>query len=243
MEQASGAGEGGAGYSLCLSPSYSWIGRMVRLVPGARGWLEREKTREADIEIRRYVSSLLSQAVAELEDARSRVASAAGRQWLASAALIPGLPGSQAPLPPPGLGDRIASLSSLARDLSSSILYADSGWAPVSAARKITREEILRLCSYDDTMIGLAEAVRELSRRLRRSVELGDWQAAGSLAAELAEALEKLRALYDERRRFIQLASHQGKGFAERVREAIGGALEEARALLSRLASRLGLRP
>ncbi len=225
-----------------MSPHYSWLGRALRLIPGARGFLEREKLREADIAIRRYAAQLLDEAVRDVEAARSQAAIAMGRQWLAAAAMLPGMPGMGGPAQP-GLSETLAGLSRRLRELATSILYADSGWAPVSAARKIGSEEIRRLCSYDDTMIGLAEAARELAKRIRAAVERGDTGEAQRLAAEMGEALDKLQALYEERRRYISFATAQGPGVAERVKAALGSALEAARETLGRLAGRLGLRP
>ena len=49
-------GSSGLGYELCLQPHYAWIQNMFRAVPFARGFIKKEKLRELDVEIRKYVA-------------------------------------------------------------------------------------------------------------------------------------------------------------------------------------------
>jgi len=243
-----GSGGRGPGYGLCLEPHYAWVQRLFSLVPGARGYLAKEKIREADILIRRYVASRLDEAAGEVEAARQVLASRASQSFFASTPMIgqpllgsvdaASLQASQA------LGDTLRRLHALLQGLSSDVLYADAGWAPVGAAQAIREAEIRRLCGYDDAMIGLAEAILALARRLRSAVEAGDYAAAASEARELEEAAGKLRSLYEERRRFLSFVTHRGLSAREALEKAKAGAssaLEAARSTLRRLAERLGL--
>jgi len=242
-----GSGGRGPGYGLCLEPHYAWVQRFFSIVPGARGYLAKEKIREADILIRRYVASRLDEAAGEVEAARQVLASRASQSFFAStpmigqpalgAADLSSLQASQA------LGDTLRRLHVLLQGLSSDVLYADAGWAPVGAAQAIREPELRQLCSYDDAMIGLAEAILALARRLRGAVEAGDYAEAANEARELEEAARRLRELYEERRRFLHFVTHEGLGLREalgKLRRGAGGALEAARSLLERLARRLG---
>ena len=242
---------GGPGYELCLRPHYAWIQNLFRAVPFARGFLRREKLRELDVEIRRYVAGRLDEAYREVEAARQALASAAGQAFFASAPMLspvpapgPGERGAAALQALPVLSERLRSVGVEVSGLASDILYADSGWAPVGAARAIREEEILRLCDYDDSMIGLGEAAAKTARELRAAVGLGDYQRALELLGQLEEVVRSLRGLYEERRRFLQFAS-SGETVAGQLRAAgqavaggLGSAVSRARSLLSRVFGR-----
>ncbi len=235
---------GGPGYELCLNPHYAWLQNLFRAVPFARGYLRREKMREADILIRRHVASLLDEAARSIDSARQALASAAAQAVFASQPML-----SMPPLPSPGpqalaaaqqLLPRLRGLYDSVQRLSSDILYADSGWAPVGAVQAIREDEIRLLCSVDDSMIGLAEAVKALASRLEEAARRGDASAAEEALRELEEAVDKLRGLYEERRRLLRFAS-TGRTVAGEAREAVTRVVAAARGLLSRLASKLGL--
>ncbi|BES81589.1 hypothetical protein [Pyrodictium abyssi] len=242
---------GGPGYELCLRPHYAWIQNMFRAVPFARGFLRREKLRELDVEIRRYVAGRLDEAYREVEAARQALASAAGQAFFASTPMLSAVPptapvqqGTGALQALPVLPERLRSIGAEVSGLVSDILYADSGWAPVGAARAIREDEILRLCEYDDSMIGLGEAAARTARELRAAVGLGDYQKALELLGRLEEVARSLRELYEERRRFLQFAS-SGDTVAGRLRaaagavaEGLGPAVSRARILLSRVFGR-----
>ena len=228
---------GGPGYELCLRPHYAWVQNLFRLIPGARGYLRKEKMREADILIRRYVASRLDEAASSIERARQALGGAA-LQAVLGQQLLPSLPA--APMTQPGgleaaaLLEQLRSLYNRVQNLASDILYADSGWAPVSAAQAIRENEILGLCEIDDTMIGLAEAVRKLASELEAAASMGDTMTVAEKIRLLGEALEKLGSVYAERRRYLQFATTDAT-VAARIREAFTGLRSAARRLLDRV--------
>ena len=245
-------GSSGPGYELCLQPHYAWIQNMFRAVPFARGFIKKEKLRELDVEIRKYVAGRLDEAYREVEAARQALASAVGQALFASTPML-----SPVPAPSPGelgvalqalpvLSERLRSIGAEVSGLASDLLYADSGWAPVGAARAIREDEILRLCEYDDSMIGLGEAAARTARELRAAVGRGDYQKALELLGRLEEVARSLRELYEERRRFLQFASSSDtvagrlRAAAEAAVEGLGSAVSRARGLLARLSRRGG---
>lgn len=241
--------EGGPGYGLCLEPHYAWMQRLFSIVPGARGYLAKEKIREADVLIRRHVSSLLDQAAGEIEAARQALTARASQALFSATPMIGqpllGAVDASSLHAAQTLGETLRRLVSALQNLGSDILYADAGWAPVGAAQAIREPELRQLCSYDDTMVGLAEAVLALARRVRDSVEAGDYTTAAAEARELEDAVKKLRGLYEERRSYLRFVTHQGlraRDVAQKLRSGAGSALEAARSALGRLAARLGLR-
>ena len=250
MRAGSSEAGSGEGYGLCVSPHYAWVQRLFSLIPGARGYLAKEKLREADILVRRYAAERLDEAVRELEAARTALASAATRAYFTATPMLgqPAVPAAPGPQPLEAalsLAETLRRLSVEAQGLSSDILYADSGWAPVGAVQAIREPEIRQLCEYDNTLIGLAETVLQLSRQLRAAAERGDTTEAAGLAEKLREALQALRSLYEERRRYLRFTTHQGLAAKEALariargaREAAGTALEKAKELLARLTGR-----
>ena len=245
--QGSDAERQGPGYGLCLEPHYAWVQRLFRLVPGARGYLGKEKLREADVLIRRYVSSRLDEAAGLVEAARQALASRMAQGFFSMVPMASGVM-----MPPAGgpvgageqaLAERLRSLSLALQNTASDVLYADSGWAPVGAVQAVREPEIRELCRYDDSMIGLSEAILETARRLRAAVEAGSLEEAARLAGELEAQLGTLRGVYDERRRYLHFVTHEGLSAREalaRLGGAAGGVVERARALVSRVFSRLG---
>jgi len=242
--------QGGEGYSLCLKPHYAWVQNLFRLIPGARGYLAREKLREADILIRRHVASKLDEAARNVDQARQLLASLATQ---AAAAMTPMLSQFPAPVSPQGtavlqalpvVSEKLRGLYSSLQVLSDDIAFADAGWAPVGAVQAIREDEIRKLCEYDDTMLGLAEQILRLSRSLLDAAARSDTGEVLSLAGQLEEAVSSLRALYDERREFLRFATTQkgpeaaARAAAAKAKEALGAALEKARTLLRRLTGR-----
>jgi hypothetical protein len=240
-----GIGSEATGYGLCLSPHYAWVQRLFSLVPGARGYLAKEKLREADVLIRRYAAERLDEAVRELEAARQLLAARAAQAYFTATPVL-----GQPALPAPGgvadmaalqvLGETLRSLSVEAQRLSSDILYADSGWAPVSAVQAIREPEIRQLCEYDNALIGLAVEAARLASELRAAAERRDNQGVEEASGKLGEVLAALKRLYEERRSYLRFVTHQGlsaRQALEKLGAAAGSALEKAKELLAQLAA------
>ncbi len=193
-------------------------------MPG--GYLGREKLREADVLIRRYAASRIDEAVSRLEEARGFIASRESEAFFSN---IPGL--TPAPVSPStGLArfsGVLEQLSLEAQKLASDILYADSGWAPVSAVQAIREEELRRLCEYDDTLIGLSEGILVKASELLDATRRGDTGTVERVIDELRDAIRTARRVYEERVRFLRFAGAGGESV-----------LEKAKSLLSRLFQR-----
>ncbi len=212
--------EHGPGYEICVRPHYAWVQRLFSTIPGARGYLRREKLREADVLIRRYVASRIDEAVSRIDEARGVVAAGAAEEFFSS---IPTLTPTG-----PRRGESLSRYSRLleqlsleAQRLSSDILYADAGWAPVSAVQAIREEQLLKLCEIDDTLIGLAEAIAAKAVELLDAAKRGDSSRLEKLAGELAEAISAARRVYEERSRFLRFAGPGEPGLLERARRLI----------------------
>lgn len=242
-------GESGPGYQLCVSPHYAWVQRVFSIVPGARGYLRKEKLREVDILIRRYAAERIDEAVRELEAARSSLSSRASQAFFASTPMLGGSPllGGADAASVRGfqlLGETLRSLSIELQNVGSDLLYADSGWAPIGAAQAVREDEIRQLCEYDDAVIGVAEALASRARELRLLVEAGRVEEAANKAMELRELLASLRETYEERRKYLRFVTHEGLSAREAMKRLGAGAasaLSRAKGLLARLAGRLGL--
>ena len=236
--------ERGPGYELCLRPHYAWVQRLFSLVPGARGYLGKEKLREVDVLIRRYCAERVDEAVRELEAARQSLAARASQAYFSTVPSLGGSPllGSGADLAGfqafQALSESLRSLSIELQNLGSDLLYADSGWAPIGAAQAVREEEIRQLCEYDDAVIGVAEAILKIARELRVAAEAGDVKGAQEKISELREAVSQARSLYEERRKYLRFVTHQGLTAREAL-EKIGGAarsaLSKAKSFLARI--------
>ncbi len=150
-----------------MSPHYAWVQRLFSLIPGARGYLRREKMREADILIRRFVAERVSAAA-------GLAAQAAGRAFFATMpSLTPVPPGVESGAGLAAYHQRLMDLAVRLDSLASDVLYADSGWAPVSAVQAIREDVIEGLCKLDDSMIGPASGIEEAARAVKGCVEAG----------------------------------------------------------------------
>ncbi len=232
------AGEAhGRGYELCLHPHYAWVQRLFSTIPGASGYLRREKLREADILVRRHVASRLSEAERLLRESAGAAAQSIASLYFASAPTLTPRPPTPAAPTPPDLPQRLTEVANRLNRLAADVLYADAGWAPVSAVQAIREEEILRLCEIDDTMIGLSEALLEATRRLVEAVRRGDHQEADQRLRDVLDAASKLEDVLRARTEYLRFAGRGEKPITG-YQDIIGA----AKSLLSRLAESLGLR-
>ncbi len=228
-------GSPGKGYELCLNPRYAWMQKFFSLFPFARGYLKLEKMREADILIRRHVASKISEAERILRDAAGAAAQSLSSLYFASAPTLTPRPMLSAQPVPPDLHQRLMDAANKLNMLSADVLYADSGWAPVSAVQAIREDEILKLCEIDDTMLGVAEALSEAARRLDQALRSGNHQEAQQLAADILAAADRLREILELRREFLRFAGGANPGLTDRVKSAVASAREAIERLLSRV--------
>ncbi len=255
------------GYELCLNPHYAWMQNFFRVIPFAHGYLKREKMREVDVKIRQYVSSKLQEAATLIQSAQGFLSQMTMNMMLGGPMGIglgaqpatmpqpvptPGVqmaPGQPAPMMDPyqtammiqGVMQQLENIMMKLRNIATDISYADSGWAPVGAAQAIREEEILKLCDYDDSLIGLGEAALAKAREVYNNLQAGNIAGAQQALMELDQVVTTIRELYDERKRFLTFATTQ-KGLGDTVAAVggavvggIGSALSKAKQLLSRI--------
>ena len=117
--------------------------------------------------------------------------------------------------------------------LASDILYADSGWAPISAVQAIREDVIEGLCKLDDSLIGLASGLEEAARKLRDCVAAGDARCIEEKLRAIEEAVGKLREVLATRKEYLRFATSGGRG--EDLSEAVSSLWRAARSLVSRL--------
>ncbi len=227
----------GRGYELCLHPHYAWVQRLFSTIPGASGYLRREKLREADVLVRRHVASRVSEAERLLREAAGLVTQGFTSLYFASTpTLTPRLPAPVAAAPV-DLPQRLMDAANRLNRLSADILYADAGWAPVSAVQAIREEEILRLCEFDDTMIGLGEVLLEAARRVADAVRRSDYQEANQRLQDVLDAASRLEETLRARAEYLRFA-----GSGEKPVTSYQDVIGMARSALSKLAEKLGLR-
>ena len=260
------------GYELCMNPHYAWMQNFFRALPFAHGYLKREKMREVDVKIRQYVSNKLQEASTLLQSAQGFLSQMTMNLMLGGPMGVglgvqpatmpqpvpaPGaqpIPGQQPAMMDPyqsamivqSLAQQLENVMMKLRNTATDIFYADSGWAPVGAAQAIREEEILRLCDYDDSMIGLGEAALLKAREVYNNLQSMNIQGAQQALLELDQVVNTIRELYDERKRFLAFATTQ-KGLGDTVAavggavvSGIGSALSKAKQLLARIFRRGG---
>jgi len=139
------------------------------------------------------------------------------------------------------LAQQLENIMMKLRNTASDIFYADSGWAPVGAAQAIREDEILKLCEYDDSLIGLSEAALAKAREIYNNLQAMNVTGVQQVIAELDQVVNTIRELYDERKKFLSFVTTQkGLGTAvtgagRTIAKGFGAAISKAKQLLSKI--------
>ncbi len=174
-----------------MSARLGWIEKAMSLIPGYRGYKQRELLREDDRLVRRFVADTLRSAANTLRTAMNELYTLLGSQYSLYLA--------QNPANPVAILENIAQR---ALSLADQIEHAEMGYSPSFDRLKIQQQELQHLLEIDNKMIGYAKVVEETARQILDQVRRTRWYDT-RLIITLNQSLDELEKILAERRRFL----------------------------------------
>lgn len=151
------------------------------IIPGFRGYKEKELRRESDKLVRNLIYLKLYEAGAQVKDAyRAIVNNGVSEAWDDTDHLIARL-------------DRITQR----------INHAEYGYAGFFDAMKVREPDLDRMMAYDDQLLQQADSVTQAIQALKDSVDNEKWQEARAKVVEATKAVDALELAYNGRKDVI----------------------------------------
>ena len=173
-----------------MAARLGWIEKAMTLVPGYRGYKQRELLREDDRLIRRFVADTLRSASTILRQAQEELKTRLGPSLLN----IVQMPGNPLAL--------LEGASQRALSLASQIEHAEMGYSPSFDRLKVQQQELQKLLNIDNAMIGYAKVVEETAKNVLSQVRASGYYNP-QLIMTLHQSMDELEKILAERRRFL----------------------------------------
>ena len=155
------------------------------IIPGFRGYKEKELRRESDRLVRNQIYLKLSEAESEVKDVyRSLVNSGVSEAWDDTDHLVARM-------------DRITQR----------INHSEYGYAGFFDAMKVKEPDLDRMIAFDDQLLAQTDTVTQAVNALKDSVNNGRVQEARAKVADAAKAVDALELAYNGRKGVIMGAS------------------------------------
>jgi len=165
-----------------IKDRYALLEKIESVIPGFRGYKEKEIRRESDRLVRDHVYSVLYEAKQYLRDALVPVIEAERREFY------------------PQLNRIIAKLDRLAEQIN----HADYGYSGFFNAVKIKEPELDLLIEYDYNLISLASDIRNVTLNLKQLAYRKDFNVFGEKLLELESKIARLDEAVIGRERIIR---------------------------------------
>ncbi len=155
------------------------------IIPGFRGYKEKELRRESDRLVRNQIYQKLYEAEAQVKDSyRALVNSGVSEAWDDTDHLIARM-------------DRI----------SQRINHSEYGYAGFFDAMKVKEPDLDRMMAFDDQLLQQSDTVSQAIQAFKDSVDNAKWQDARAKVADATKAVDALELAYNGRKDVIMGAA------------------------------------